>query len=369
MDIIKEQHTIKELAEGYVNNQEDGVMGFGGKLDIRPPYQREFVYKGKQKELVIDTVLKGFPLNIMYWNTKDDGAFEVLDGQQRTISICEYVAGNFSFDGKFFGNQPNDIQQKILNYSLDIYKCKGTDSERIDWFQVINVAGEVLTNQEILNAIYSGSWTAEAKKKFSKTDCPAYQIGSDFMAGSSIRQDYLETAIKWISNDNIKEYMGKHQHDANADELWNYYENVISWVNTIFINNDSDIRKKMQGVAWGELYNKYKDENLDSQEIQARVANLFEDEEVTNLAGIYLYVLNGNEKHLSIRAFKERDKIKTYEKQKGICANKKCPQKGKRLDIKEMHADHIKPWSKGGKTEPSNCQVLCAECNRIKSNI
>ena len=370
MEIIKVQKTIKELTQGYVNNQEDGVVGLDGKLDIRPPYQREFVYGDKQRNLVIDTVLKNFPLNTMYWNTKDDGTFEVLDGQQRTVSICEYVDNKFNIGGTYFNNLPDDKQEAILNYNLDIYQCKGTASERLAWFEIINIAGEVLKPQEILNATYAGPWTAEAKKKFSKTGCPAYAIGSDFMNGTPIRQDYLETAIKWISNNDIKGYMGKNQHKTNADELWLYYQSVINWVNTTFVGNSSDIRKQMKGVAWGELYNEWKDKTPDSKEIQAKVAELMKDEDITKLAGIYYYVLDGKEKHLSIRAFKERDKQKAYDRQKGICANKKnCPRKGKKCEPNEMEADHITPWSKGGKTELDNCQMLCVDCNRQKGAV
>ena len=363
MNIIKAQHTIAELTKGYVNNDEEGVIGFDGKLDIRPPYQREFIYSDKQRDLVIDTVMKKFPLNTMYWNTKDDGSFEVLDGQQRTVSICQYVAKKFDINGMYFNNQPDDIQKKILDYPLDIYKCTGEPSERIAWFRVINVAGEILKDQEILNAIYSGPWTAEAKRYFSKTGCPAYMLGKDFMKGTPIRQDYLETVLKWKSKGCIEEYMGRHQHQTNADDLRLYYESVIAWVKTIFVGGKDDIRSYMKGIQWGDLYNEFKGSSLDSKKIQSRVAELFKDEDITRLAGIYAYVLDGKEKHLSIRAFKDSDKMKAYERQGGKC--KRCK---KECGVDEMQADHIKPWSKGGKTEPKNCQMLCVECNRRKSD-
>ncbi len=370
-DVVGEKVTIKELTEKYVDNEEEGVVGYGGKLDIRPPYQREFVYEQKEQNLVIHSVRNNFPLSIMYWNVKDDGTFEVLDGQQRILSICEYVAGNFSIDGLSFNNLTNDIQEDVLNYPLDIYVCKGKASKRIEWFEIINVAGKALNPQELLNAIYSGAWATAARKIFSKTDCPAYRIGKQFMSGTPINQDYLETILKWISDGNIKEYMGKHQHETNANELWNYYENVIDWVKVIFVGSEkSNMRKQMQSVAWGVLYNKFKHEELDSKKIQTEVNELFEDGDITKEDGIYAYVLDGNEKHLNIRAFNKNEKKKAYKACKGICANKKtCPRKGKKCEFNEMQADHITPWSKGGKTELDNCQMLCANCNRVKSNI
>lgn len=372
MEIKKKEISIRDLAKDYINNEEEGVIGFGGNLDIRPPYQREFVYNPKERNLVINTVKSDFPLNTMYWNTKEDGSFEVLDGQQRTISICEYVTNKFNIEGKYFNNLPNDIQQDILDYRLDIYQCEGLPSERIEWFQIINIAGKTLTNQEILNAIYSGSWVTDAKKYFSKTGCPAHALASDFMNGKPLRQDYLEAVLKWISKDNIKEYMGKHQHKTDAIELWDYFKDVIDWVETIFVGNKkTDIRSKyMKKVPWGELYNEFKDENLDPKKIQAEVSKLMQDDDIKNLQGIYRYVLDGQETHLDIRGFPDRDRQQAYEKQNGKCNNKRnCPKKGETLDISEMHADHIKPWSKGGRTEADNCQMLCEDCNRRKGNI
>ena len=375
MKITKKEITIKQLTEGYVNNNDEGVVGFGGKLDIRPPYQREFIYKPKQRDEVIRTVLKGHPLNIMYWNVKADGTFEVLDGQQRTISICEYAEKNFGIneDGDYYNTIPKNKRKDFDNYILDIYQCEGTDEERIDWFQVINIAGEILMDQEILNAIYAGPWTIEAKKIFSKRGCRAYDIGNAFMPSSKRveRQDYLETAIKWINNGKVKDYMAKHFEETNADELWLYFQSVMNWVQATFITEkEKDYRKEMKNVNWGELYNTYSKKKLDSKKIQARVSELFTDRDITKLSGIYPYVLSGLEKHLSIRAFEDSEKRKAYEKQKGICANKKnCPRKGKKCTLDEMHADHITPWSKGGKTLPENCQMLCADCNRRKGNI
>ena len=367
MDIVKDEITIRELTKGYENNDEEGVFALSGNLDIRPPYQREFVYKEKQRDAVIETILNGFPLNIMYWNTKDDGTYEILDGQQRTISICEYVANNFSFNKMIFNRQPDDIQNRILDYKLDIYKCKGDASERRAWFEVINIAGEKLTNQEILNAVYAGAWVSDAKKYFSKTNCPAYEIGNKLMEGRSIRQEYLETVIKWHSPDgDIAEYMNQNCKKPDAKELRLYYERVISWVKAIFIGCDNDYRPQMKGVQWGELFNEHGTKQIDSKKIQSRVDELFKDDDITKLGGIYPYVLDGKEKHLSIRAFKDNDKQRVYEQQGRKCANKKCPDKGKTFELKEMEADHIKPWSEGGKTELANCQMLCKACNRRK---
>lgn len=366
VEIVKKHITIKELSKGYTDNSEDGVVGFDGKLDIRPAYQREFVYDEEKRNLVIDTVIKGFPLNIMYWNIKPNGLFEVLDGQQRTISICQYVNNNFSFEKKMFDRQPADIRKRILDYGIDIYQCTGTESERIEWFKVINIAGMVLKDQEILNAVYAGTWTKESKKIFSRTGCRAYKKANNYIDSSKspIRQDYFELAIKWISNGDIEGYMDKHAKDTDCDELWLYWDNLFSWVETIFVNGDSDKRKQMKGVAWGELYNKFGKKKLNSKAIQKEVAKLMvdENEQITNLRGIYTYVLDGNEKHLNLRAFKDADKQKAYERQGG-----KCNLSGKVAPIEKMEADHKIPWSKGGKTDLDNCQMIMKNLNREKS--
>lgn len=350
---------IRDLAEGYKDSNEEGVVGWKGKLNIRPKYQREFVYKDKQRDAVIDTVSKGFPLNVMYWVKCGEDEYEVLDGQQRTISICQYINGDFSFDMRYFHNLQDDEKNKILDYDLMVYFCEGTESEKLKWFQTINIAGEKLTEQEIRNAVYSGSWVSNAKRYFSKTNAPAYGLGGEYMSGSSIRQDYLETAISWISKGNIETYMGNHQHDTNANELWLYFQSVIAWVKAVFPN----YRKEMKGLDWGLWYNKLKNEKFDSEKLEEQVSRLMQDEDVTNRKGIYQYVLFGDEKHLNIRQFKESDKRYAYEGQLGICV--KC---GEHFNIEEMEADHILPWSKGGKTERDNCQMLCKQCNRRKSN-
>lgn len=361
MKIEPREITIRELVKDYSDDGESGVTGYGGKLDIRPKYQREFVYKDAQRDAVIDTVIKGYPLNVMYWAVRDDGTFEVIDGQQRTISVGQYVNGDFSFNDRFFENLQSDEREKILDYELMIYLCEGADSEKLEWFKTINIAGEELTNQELRNAVYAGFWTSDAKKRFSKNGCVAQKAGSDYLKGSAIRQDYLETAIKWINDGKIEEYMAQHQHDPNADALWNYFRSVIDWVEATFKTKRTAI---MQGVDWGSLYNQFKDEKLDSDEIEAEVAKLIADEDVTNQRGICPYILTHDEKCLSIRAFPVSMKQRVYERQGGTCA--RC---GKSSDIQGMEADHITPWVEGGRTDEANCQMLCKKCNRTKSSI
>jgi uncharacterized protein with ParB-like and HNH nuclease domain len=242
MQIKLREISVREVTAGYINNQEDGVVGYGGLLNIRPKYQREFVYRDKQRDAVIETLMRDFPLNVLYWVKNEDDTYEVLDGQQRTISICEYVAGKFSLNYRSFYNLEEIEKEQILDYKLMVYFCEGNDREKLDWFKTINIAGEKLTDQELRNAIYTGTWLTEAKKYFSRTSCPAYGIGSDYLTGSPIRQDYLETAISWISDDHIEQYMATHQHEPNAFELWSYYQNVITWTQSAFPN----YRKEMK---------------------------------------------------------------------------------------------------------------------------
>jgi hypothetical protein len=358
MIIELKEITIRDVVKGYINNDESGCIAYNTKLNIRPAYQREFVYKEKQRNAVIETVKKNFPLNVMYWVQNEDGTFEVLDGQQRTISICEYIAGNFSLDYQYFHNLEDEEKEKILDYKLMIYFCEGENREKLDWFKIINIAGEKLTDQELRNAIYTGTWLSDAKKYFSKTSCPAYNIGSQYLIGSSIRQDYLETTIKWISEEKIEEYMSKNQHKPNANELWTYFQNVINWINLTFI----EYRKEMKGIDFGLLYNKFKNNEYDGKAIEKNIENLMLDDEITNKKGIYSYILTKDEKHLNIRAFTDKQKRQVFEKQKGTCAVCK-----KEFDISEMEADHITPWCEGGKTDLENCQMLCKLDNRRKS--
>lgn len=357
--------TVRDLVDGYEDRKEGGVIGYGGKLDIRPPYQREFIYKDRQRDAVIHTASKGFPLNVMYWAVRDDGNFEVIDGQQRTISLCQYVEGDFSVQiGSFpekraFHNLQENEKETLLDYELTVYLCSGTDSEKLEWFRTINIAGEELTDQELLNAVYHGSWVSDAKRYFSKSNCPAYGLGSDYLSGSVIRQDYLETAIRWASADgDVERYMSARQNEPSANGLWLYFSSVLNWVKTNF----PVYRREMKGVPWGILYNKFNGAKLNPQSIEDEVSSLMLDEDVTNKKGIYSYVLTRKEKYLNIRSFSPKQRREAYERQNGMCSV--C---GESFEIEEMEADHRKPWHEGGPTSSDNCQMLCREDNRRKS--
>lgn len=369
MRIEERKVTVREVTEGYFNDAEEGVVGYDDQLDIRPKYQREFVYKDRQRDEVIRTVMKGLPLNVMYWvdrgeeyeDDPDEPRYEVLDGQQRTLSLCEYVDGNFSVDDKYFYNLPSDQQAKVLDYELFVYVCEGTDSEKLEWFRIINIAGEQLTDQELRNAVYAGSWVSDAKRYFSKTGCAASTLADDYLKGSSIRQEYLETAILWAASADgktIEGYMAEHQNDPTAQSLWSYFRSVIDWVQAVF----PKVRKEMKGLPWGLFYNQHgKRTDLDPKALEAEIQRLMGDEDVTKKSGIYEYLLTGEEKKLSIRSFDRRDAMAAYEKQ-----GHKCAICGEEFEFEKMHADHIIPWSKGGKTTPDNCQMLCRDCNLKK---
>lgn len=374
MKIELREIPIREIVEGYKDSAENGVVAYGGKLDVRPPYQREFIYKDAQRNAVIETVLNGFPLNVMYWAKNGEDKYEVLDGQQRTISVCQYVMGDFSMsiDGNicYFHTLTEDIKEKILNYKLMVYVCEGSDKEKLNWFKTINIAGEKLTNQELRNAVYTGPWLADAKRYFSKLGCTAYKIASKYLSGSCDRQEYLETAIEWIANrdglKDVSEYMAIHQFDINANEIWLYFKTVVDWVQITFPNT----RKEMKGLPWGIFYNKYNANTYDSNSLESEIKRLMMDDDVTNKKGVYEYLLDGNEKHLNIRAFTPQMKREAYERQNGICPM--CQAEGRdkiHYELEEMQADHINPWSKGGKTSGDNCQLLCPEHNRLKSDI
>lgn len=363
MDIKLHNITVRELINGFEDNEEEGVVGYDGLLNIRPKYQREFVYSPKQQEEVINSIFKGFPLNVMYWVKNDDESFELLDGQQRTLSICSFAEGEMfiTLDGrtKDYGSLTDDQKSLFLDYPLQIYICEnGTDSEKLDWFEIINIAGEKLTKQELRNAVYSGSWVTAAKKKFSKTNCVAYKLGQDYMSGNPIRQDYLEKVLGWISKGDIEKYMAMHQNDVNADSEWQYFQMVIAWVRMLF----PKYRREMKGLDWGDLYNRFKDNTYSATELESKIKKLMMDDDVTSKKGIYEYVLSGDERKLNIRAFSDNMKREAYERQEGICTH--C---NKHFEIDQMEADHITPWSKGGKTNGDNCQMLCRDCNRRKS--
>lgn len=373
---------IKDLVSGYMENESTSrIVAWGGKLDVRPEYQREYVYGEKQRDAVINTVLQGFPLNIMYFVDRKDGTYEVLDGQQRIISICRYAANYYSvkipaptggYDTvnfpNLFDSDPEDpapfTRQMFENYELMVYICEGTEKEKIEWFQIINIAGEELENQEILNAVLHSAWLTDAKSVFSRRNCAAYKNYGKYMAGDYIRQKYLETAFAWKADaegitgkDAVADYMKAHRADQNANDLWIYFENVFKWVKKNFGPYD----KSMKGVGWGYLYNAHKDDNLDPADLQTKMKELLADPEVQKKSGIYAYLLNGEEKSLNLRAFSESDKQTVYHQQKGICNICKKP-----FDYKDMAGDHIIPWSRGGKTVIENCQMLCVSCNLKK---
>ncbi len=365
MEIRELKVTVGEVCDGYFNDAEEGVVGYGGLLDIRPRYQREFVYGREMRDEVIRTVLKGLPLNVIYWcrikGEDGEDAYEVLDGQQRTVSLCEYVAGSFSVDDKYFYNLTEDVKRRILDYPLFVYLCDGTDSEKLDWFRIINIAGERLTEQEMRNAVYAGPWVSSAKRYFSKTGCAAAALAGDYLKGASIRQEYLETAILWAASaegKSIEAYMAQHQNDPSAVLLWNYFRSVIDWVEAIFPKK----RKEMKGLPWGLLFNRHgKRTDLDPSALERSIQRLLGDEDVTRKSGIYEYLLTGEEKKLSIRAFDRRDALAAYERQKHKCALCGMP-----FEFEQMHADHKNPWSRGGRTVPENCQMLCRDCNLKK---
>lgn len=364
MNVTPIDITVRRLTDGYHDGNETGVTGYGGRLDIRPPYQREFVYSPRQRDEVIRTVLRGLPLNVMYWADRGEGhapRYEVLDGQQRTVSVCSYVAGDYSVDGRYFHNQPEDIRRRILDYRLTVYVCSGTQSEKLDWFRIINIAGERLTDQELRNAVYAGPWVSDAKRYFARTGCPAGQVGGDYLKGSSIRQEYLETVLKWVSaaeGTTVERYMAEHQDDPTAQPLWSRFTAVIDWVKAVF----PDYRREMKGLPWGEYYVRHgRRRDLDPNLLEARVVDLMADEDVTRKAGVYPYLLDGDERHLNIRAFDKRTMRAAYERQAHRCAI--C---GTECALERMHGDHVVPWSKGGHTTPDNCQMLCRDCNLRK---
>ena len=386
--------TIRDLVDGYFENTKTNqVVAFGGKLNVRPPYQREFVYERDKQEAVINTVLSGYPLNVMYW-AKNGDDFELMDGQQRSICLCKYYKGQYSVFVESAGKQtPKSFdrltvseREKFLNYPLTVYICDGDDKEKLDWFQVINIAGVRLTPQEMRNAIYNGSWVTDAKRYFSRIDGEGFKSEGHVSNGheygdylnvdgggkseketSVVRQKLLEIVLTWAVDAynrkygrkiSIEDYMNKHQNDPDAKELWRYYEDVMEWVKTTF----STYRSDMKGVEWGILYNKYYGRT------PADAGNMTNDifasasDEISNPKGVYEAVLAKDIKFIHARAFDKKDKHWKYLQQGGI-----CPYCHKHFEESEMQGDHIKPWSKGGLTERENLQMLCAECNVKKS--
>lgn len=372
MKIEPKQIKVRDVFDCYADNGDDGVFAYGGRLAIRPPYQREFVYNNEQAEAVIQTVLKGFPLNVMYWVRVGNDRYEVLDGQQRTLSVMQYLKHQFSItlDGKkyYWDALPDDKYNDIMNYEFMVYICEGEESEKLEWFKVVNIAGEKLTEQEIRNISYTGEWLSDAKLHFSKRNCAAKKMSDKYITGDPSRQELLEKALKGICEyqgiKEITEYMARHKSDADADELWQYFQDVIHWVEKIFPKYFPD----MKGLDWCHLYNTYHDRAYNSSVMSAEVKRLHEDDEVQKAKGIYEFLLSRDidpfaGRLLNLRAFEKRDKIAAYSRQNGI-----CPVCGEHFEFDEMEGDHIKPWSKGGETTPDNCQMLCKSCNAKKTD-
>ncbi len=372
MEIKPVSIKVKDVFNGYIDNGDSGVFAYGGNLAIRPPYQREFVYDAIQSESVIHTVLKGFPLNVMYWVKVGDGRYEILDGQQRTLSIMRYLKHQFSIsiDGqKYYCDAlPDDKYNSLMDYEFMIYICDGEESEKLEWFKVVNIAGEKLTEQELRNSVYTGEWLSDAKMYFSKRNCAAKLMSDKYITGDPNRQELLEKALKGICNykgiKEITEYMASHKSEKDADELWQYFQDVIHWVEKIFPKYYAD----MKGLDWCGLYNKYKDNLYNSATMSSEVKRLHEDDEVMKPKGIYEYLLCREidpfaARLLNLREFDNRDKMDAYIKQNGI-----CPICKRKFEYNEMEGDHIKPWSKGGRTTRENCQMLCKDCNSKKSD-
>ena len=370
MKIEQKQVLVRELCKNYSDDGEGGVFGYNNRLTIRPAYQREFIYDAKQRAEVMRSVIKGFPLNVMYWSKSGDDLYEMLDGQQRSISIAQYVNNDFSLEGRFFHNLTDDEKEAIYNYPLFVFVCDGTAAEKIEWFKVINIAGERLLPQELLNAVYTGPWLSDARRYFSKTNCVAYQKAKDYFTAKLLRQELLAKVLGWIADrDGLpdgQEYMAVHQHDKDANELWLYFCEVMDWAMRLFPLGGVQ-QKLVKSQEWGLLYNQYKGRSYNTNELGEEIHRLMLDDDVTKKQGIIPYVLSDktptDEKHLSIRAFTESQKMQAYEKQKGIC--KHC---GLHFSYENMQGDHVIPWSQGGHTTIDNLQMLCRNCNGSKSD-
>ena len=376
--------TIKEICNGFTYNELEGkgLFGLSGKLTIQPEYQRNYIYAdGKKDVAVIDSIIKGYPLGILYFVKTGDDTYEVLDGQQRITSFGRYVIGKFAVrvNGmeNYFTGLAEDLQNKILNTQLLIYICEGTESEIKEWFKTINIAGVPLNEQELLNAIYSGKFVTAAKKEFSNSQNSNIQKWSAYIKGDVKRQDFLACALEWVSKGNKETYMSEHRNNEDISELKSYFTSVIDWISSVF----KTVEKEMCGLHWGELYETYHENPYNPDEVDKKVKELYADGAVKNRGGIFEYILGGctETKLLNIRIFEDRDKRIVYEKQtkeaeeKGIsncpfCAISDTPNKIKIWKLAEMDADHVSAWSKGGATSIENCQMLCRPHNIAKGN-
>ncbi|MBT4008256.1 MAG: DUF262 domain-containing protein [Elusimicrobiaceae bacterium] len=377
--------TVKDICDGFVYNQLEGkgLFGLSGKLTIQPEYQRNYIYAdGKRDVAVIESILKGYPLGLIYFNKIDDNNLEVLDGQQRITSFGRFVTNKLAIRDEngmeqYFDSIAADKQAKILDAKLLIYECEGTESEIKEWFKTINIAGVPLNEQELLNAVYSGPFVTLGKEEFSNSQNANIQKWSAYVAGSADRQKFLERAFDWVSKGNIGDYMSQHRFDTNITELKNYFTSVIDWVSTVFI----DVESEMQGLEWGRLYETYRKQPYNSKTVSEEVKKLYADPYIKSRKGVFEYILGGSvdTKLLEVRVFDEATKKSTYAIQtaaaekKGIsncplCAIGNNSNKTRIYKLKEMDADHVTAWSKGGKTDTSNCEMLCKTHNRAKGN-
>ena len=377
--------TIKDICDGFIYNELEGkgLFGLAGKLTIQPEYQRNYIYAdGKRDVAVIESILKGYPLGLIYFNTVSNDIYEVLDGQQRITSFGRYVTNKFAVKDEnemqqYFSSLATELQSRILETKLLIYECEGTEPEIKQWFKTINIAGVPLNQQEINNAIYSGPFVTMGKEEFSNSQNANIQKWSAYISGSANRQDYLECALDWVSKGNIDNYMSKHRFEANINELKKYFNGVIDWVSTVFI----DVESEMKGLEWGRLYESYCKKPYNSKTISAEVKKLYSDPYIKNRKGVFEFILGGSTdtKLLEVRVFDEATKKSVYTKQKTEAEKKgvsNCPlcaignnaNKTKIWALAEMDADHVSAWSKGGATDIKNCEMLCKTHNRAKGN-
>ena len=385
--ILRTNITIKEICDGFVYNELEGkgLFGLSGKLTIQPEYQRNYIYAsdgGKKEMAVIESVLKGYPIGLIYFNKVSENNLEILDGQQRITSVGRFVTDKFAIKDEngmeqYFGGMAKDKKTKILETKLLIYECEGTESEIKEWFKTINIAGLPLNDQELLNAVYSGPFVTLSKEEFSNSQNANIQKWSAYIKGSANRQEFLECALMWVSKGNIGDYMSRHRFDNNISELKMYFNSVIDWVSSVF----TDVEREMRGLAWGRLYEEYHKKAYNPEKVSAEVQKLYGDPYVKNRKGIYEYILGSSTdtKLLNVRVFDDVIKKSVYGSQtkkaeaKGesncpLCAIGHDANKSKFWKLPEMDADHVTAWSKGGGTNVKNCQMLCKSHNRAKGN-
>lgn len=382
---LKTDITVKDICAGFVYNELEGkgLFGLSGKLTIQPEYQRNYIYAdGKRDVAVIESILKGYPLGLIYFNKVSDDNLEVLDGQQRITSFGRFVTNKFAIQDEngmqqYFDGIAVDKRTKILETKLLIYECEGAETEIKDWFKIINIYGVPVNHQEILNAVYSGTFVTLGKEEFSNSQNSNIQKWSAYISGSANRQDFLECALDWVSKGDIDDYMSRHRKDKNITELKAYFNSVIDWVSSVFI----DVESEMRGLEWGRLYEAYHKTAYNPTKVSKEVKKLYGDPYVKNRKGIFEYILGGSvePKLLDVRVFDDATKKPVYSTQTAkaeasgksncpLCAIGPDANKSKIWKLNEMDADHVAAWSKGGGTNIKNCQMLCMTHNRAKGN-